>query len=255
MPTPHSGRAPRQLNPTAFLSPLVAGLLKLRRGRWITLRISELFFGLRAFGTENIPTERPVIFVGNHGSHFDAFFSLAVIYRETGNFPVGVAWPGMRDYPFVEDIIQTRIFDVIWQDNEARHSQGLQTLHQMVHRLGLGSSVLILPEGRRNDRLGTFRPGAAAAAILSGSPILPFTLCGVQGLFSSPSGPERFTGKVSFHFHPVIEPECSKNPADLQTGARLLMQKVRNRVASALDYPDAFADNAADTNDQSGRKR
>lgn len=57
------------------------------------LRPSEGYFSPKSYGTENIPTDRPVLFVGNHTIYgvFDPMLIVKSIYQHSGVFPRSLA--------------------------------------------------------------------------------------------------------------------------------------------------------------------
>jgi 1-acyl-sn-glycerol-3-phosphate acyltransferase len=215
----------------------------LKPAAWRTcVRLMEVAFGLRAHGTENVPRNRAVIFAGNHGSHYDGFFSTAAVVRAQRRLPVAVAWTGIRDYPILRDIAESGL-PFIWKDDDDEAvMSGTIILREMAAHVRAGRSLVVHSEGRRNDRLGEFKPGAAAVSLLSRAPVVPFTLCGVQGLFSSLSGPDRFHGRVSIHFHAPLEPGPFREAhEEMAAAADAMTREIRRRVVCCIDYPDASA--------------
>ncbi|WP_250656157.1 lysophospholipid acyltransferase family protein [Alkalimarinus coralli] len=57
------------------------------------LRPSELYFSPKSIGTDNIPKDRPVLFVGNHTIYgvFDPMLIVKSIYQHSGVFPRSLA--------------------------------------------------------------------------------------------------------------------------------------------------------------------
>lgn len=57
------------------------------------IRPSEGYFSPKSYGTENIPTDRPVLFVGNHTIYgvFDPILIIKSIYQHSGIFPRSLA--------------------------------------------------------------------------------------------------------------------------------------------------------------------
>lgn len=204
--------------------------------------IFEALFGLEMHGTDLVPRDRAVIFVGNHGSHYDGLFSLVIAFKLRGTIPVMVAWSGIRKIPYLAQVFDSGALPTVFADDPGRDTTGDRAgaLDQMVSYLQSGKNVVVHAEGRRYDELATFQEGAAFAAIESGAPVVPFTLRGVQGLWKALPRPDRWHGKVSVHFHAPVDPA---DYADLprRKAIEAITAEVRRRVASALDYPDGRA--------------
>jgi len=199
-------------------------------------------FGLQRHDEACIPRSRPLIFAGNHGSHWDGLFSITAMFEVLGEPPTMLAWGGVADFPGSREVVATAAVEVILTDPSS-HS-GLRGANAPVLRKALtalrrGQSVVLHAEGRRGDALGPFKGGAAFLARHTGAPIVPFTLRGVHGLWRNLPWPDRWHGSVSVHFHPAIDPAAyahllSRDATAAMTG------ELRRRVVSALDYPDSL---------------
>jgi 1-acyl-sn-glycerol-3-phosphate acyltransferase len=198
-------------------------------------------FGLELVNVANVPRDRTLIFAGNHASHYDGLFAMTSVWLIQRRDPAAVAWSGVRNLPVGRQAVATGALDLILAD------EGPMTAHKaaallggVIDRLEAGRSVVLHAEGHRREALGEFMQGAAVAALLTGVAIVPFTLRGVHGLWSSLAWPARPRGKVSVVFHPPLDPgEYSHLP--LREGAPAMTAELRRRVASAIDYPDALA--------------
>lgn len=129
----------------------------------------------RAIGTENVPTDGPVILAPNHFSNMDHFFCGVFLRRKIhfmaksqlfGNpigdyiFRVGGVFPVMRGHHDQEPFI---------------------TAHTIFER---GGCVLIYAEGGRSRTkgLGQPRPGVGRLALESGVPVVPVAIHGSQNV-------------------------------------------------------------------------
>jgi len=191
-------------------------------------------FGLRVRGFEHVPRDRACVFVANHGSHYDGFFLFAAISHEDPRGLVPVAWDGLLDYPILGGLLRSVQAVPVAYQNAAGMGR-MDNIRAMIGHLQAGRHVVVQPEGRRDDRLGPFHPGAAAAALGAGAPLVPVTLRGVQPLFKELGHMPRLHGRVELVFHPPLF------PAGEAAEAPVWMRRARERVASALDYPDALA--------------
>ncbi|MEA3209658.1 MAG: hypothetical protein QOE70_2715 [Chthoniobacter sp.] len=198
-------------------------------------------FGLKRHGEEFIPPERPLIFAGNHASHWDGLFSITAVYEVLGEPPAIVAWGGVRRLPGTREIVETGALSLIVADEKRTAATGARVVAAIIAQLKSGRSVVLHAEGRRGDALGPFKPGAAFASLQTGAPIIPFTLRGVHGLWRELPWPDRWHASVGVHFHPPIEPARYAHLFRREAVAAMTAE-LRCRVASAIDYPDALAD-------------
>ncbi len=129
-------------------------------------------------GLENIPKDRPALFVGNHRSIFDVILMAPLLPRpfviiakkELGQIPLLHFW--MR-----------RIHCLFLDRTDIR--AGAQMVTDAAGSLKAGSSVLIFPEGTRTKeegRLGEFKGGSFKIAIRAGAPVVPITLIGTGNI-------------------------------------------------------------------------
>jgi 1-acyl-sn-glycerol-3-phosphate acyltransferase len=211
---------------------------------WRSIR---MLFGLRFEDLENVPARRPLIFVANHGSHYDGLFAKTAVSQVLGREVTAVAWGGIRGFPFAHHAIEAGAFSLILTEEHGDTTDDrAAVLEQMIKRLRRGESLFLMGEGMPGRALAKFKDGAAYAALQTGTLIVPMTLRGIQPLWQDLPWPKRWHGKVSIHFHPPVD------PADYRTlswreAVDAVTAEVRRRVASAIDYPDALAATSAPT--------
>lgn len=131
-------------------------------------------------GKENIPTDVPVLFVGNHRSYFDI-----LIYHESIGTPVGfIAKKEMRKIPLLP-LYMDDIGCLFLDRNDIR--QGMETIKQGSEFMKMGHSMVLFPEGTRNqtDTLLPFKEGGYKMAEKSKSPIVPVAISGSDLLLES----------------------------------------------------------------------
>ncbi|MFE3072535.1 lysophospholipid acyltransferase family protein [Streptomyces sp. NPDC059247] len=132
-------------------------------------------------GVEHIPATGPVILAGNHLAVCDTFFLYAAV-------PRAVAVLGKEEYftrPGVGGRLLARYYrrlGVLPVDRYGGPSAAravLDTGHGVLHGGGL---LALYPEGTRSPdgRLYRGRPGAAALALVTGAPLLPFGITGTD---------------------------------------------------------------------------
>jgi 1-acyl-sn-glycerol-3-phosphate acyltransferase len=203
---------------------------------WAHFSIWRLLFKCRMENLPDLSRDSPVIFAGNHGSHFDTLFVHEFLRRRLKRTGRLVAWDQMANIPIVRWLIYG--FEAI---PVSQHKEAL-ALRKMIQTLRVGSDLWIFSEGQRNDVLGPFRLGAAVASLMTGCAIIPFSLRGVQPLFKNLPWPDRLCGNVSMRFHRALHPQIYLGKfAELRTAAEEMTADVRASVASGIDYPDGMS--------------
>jgi 1-acyl-sn-glycerol-3-phosphate acyltransferase len=143
-------------------------------------------------GAENIPADGPVLFVGNHRSYFDI-----LIYHETIKKPAGfIAKKEIRKFPLLP-LYMDDIGCIFLDRNDLK--QGLATINLGAEYMKQGHSMILFPEGHRNqtDELLPFKEGGYKMAEKSKSPIVPVAISGSDLLLES-------APKKGVHKHDVI---------------------------------------------------
>lgn len=144
----------------------------------LELKLSGCHVEIR--GKENIPTDVPVLFVGNHRSYFDI-----LIYHESIGTPVGfIAKKEMRKIPLLP-LYMDDIGCLFLDRNDIK--QGMETIKQGAEFMKMGHSMVLFPEGTRNqtDNLLPFKEGGYKMAEKSKSPIVPVAISGSDLLLES----------------------------------------------------------------------
>ena len=116
-----------------------------------------------AIGVENIPTDKPVLFVGNHRGFFDVIISYTYIKTRAAY----VAKKEMAKVPILR----------VWMRN-IRCLSGIEYIKD-------GTSLVIFPEGTRNKGEGVmeFHAGSFKLAEKSHSLIIPVTQNNTSAIF------------------------------------------------------------------------
>jgi 1-acyl-sn-glycerol-3-phosphate acyltransferase len=144
----------------------------------LELKISGCHVEVR--GKENIPTDTPVLFVGNHRSYFDI-----LIYHEVIGTPVGfIAKTEMKKVPLLPYYMDD-IGCLFLDRNDIR--QGMEIIKQGTEYMKQGHSMVLFPEGTRNqtNTLLPFKEGGYKMAEKSKSPIVPVAISGSDLLLES----------------------------------------------------------------------
>ncbi len=175
--------------------------------RAVLTPIAVGLYRTRAIGTENVPTEGPVLLAPNHFSNMDHFFAGVYLRRHirfmaksqlfgapglTQIFKYGGVFPVRRGY----------------KDEEA-----FETVHRIFERDGM---VLVYAEGGRSRTggLGEAKPGIGRIALENGIPVVPVA---IHGSASVRKWKKLVMPKVTVQFgEPMSFPEISEPTRDQQ---------------------------------------
>lgn len=134
---------------------------------------------LVVLGEENVPKDKPVLYVGNHTSFFDIIITYARVPGLTGY----VAKKSVAKVP-VLGLWMKRVHCLFLDRDNIK--EGLKTILEAIEKVKSGISVFIFPEGTRNktpDTLLEFKGGSFKIAEKSGCPIVPVTLVNASDIF------------------------------------------------------------------------
>ena len=132
-------------------------------------------------GFENIPQDRPVLYVGNHRSYFD----ILVGYTTAPGLLGFVAKKEMEKIPLLSKWMLNVNCLFLDRDNI---KEGLKTILAGIEKIRRGVSVWIFPEGTRNkneqlSNLLPFKEGSLKIAEKSGCPVVPVAIKGTADVF------------------------------------------------------------------------
>ncbi len=207
-------------------------LLISERGDRVSFFFIRLWAGIWSFlsgvryevhGLEYIDRSKPYIYIFNHRSFVDApVIPLAIPQevrsigkKELSRIPVFGLVVGML---------------AIWVDRSSAESRR-NSLEKLVQFLTQGISIVVAPEGTRNDTdeiLLPFQKGAFRLAIDTGIPILPMAIIGSDkimrrgSLLLSP-------GKVNVYFSSPLSP-----PSPSETAVSEFSERCRNRLEAMI---------------------
>ena len=207
---------------------LVPGIRRRRRLVSLCARLSLRLAGVTTDvrGLEKLPSGDCVV-VANHASYIDGVivqgylppsFSY-VIKGEMQNFPVVGLMLRRIGSKFVER------FEASGSARDAR---------QLLRAASAGESLAFFPEGTfiKEPGLGRFRPGAFAAAIRAGVPVVPVVISGSRRILPAQQ-------KLPRHGHlrlDVLNPIEPSNAAFASSKA--LAELARRRILEVLEEPD-----------------
>ncbi len=159
--------------------------VKAKSSLWIVQRAFDtiLFLAgtrIEVKGRENIPDDRPVLYVGNHRSYFDIVIGYRLVKGECGF----VAKKEMYRIPFLRRWMKN--LHCLFLDRK-NIREGLKTILAGIDYVKQGISIWIFPEGTRNKGPGMmdFKEGSMKIAEKSGCPIIPVAMTGTAEIFET----------------------------------------------------------------------
>ena len=178
-------------------------------------------------GYENIPQDRPVLYVGNHRSYFD----ILVGYTTVPGLMGFVAKKEMEKIPLLSKWMLN--VNCLFLDRN-NIKEGLKTILAGIEKVRRGVSVWIFPEGTRNPNediteLLPFKEGSLKIAEKSGCPVIPVAMTGTAEVlekhfpFITPSHITIYYGKP--FYVKELEAEDRKHPGAYTRNVLIRMLK------------------------------
>lgn len=188
---------------------------------WARIWCSLSGFRFEIHGREHINPKQPYIYIFNHRSFFDApIIPMAI--------PQQVRALGKKELSKIPVFGWVVGKLAIWVDRDNPESRK-ESIPKLIKILEKGISIVVAPEGTRNDSknlLLPFRKGAFRLSVETGIPILPFAIIGADtihkrgSLLLSP-------GKVRIYFSKPIYPDPEPDMEELE-------EKCRNKLEAML---------------------
>ncbi|MEN2282371.1 lysophospholipid acyltransferase family protein [Algoriphagus sp. SE2] len=178
-------------------------------------------FRFEIHGRDHIDVKQPYIYIFNHRSFFDAPIIPIAIPQQVR----ALGKKELSKIPFFGWVVGKL---AIWVDRDNPESRK-ESIPKLIEILNKGISIVVAPEGTRNDTEGLllpFRKGAFRLSMETEIPIMPFAIIGADtihkrgSLFLSP-------GKVKIYFSKPIHPDDHHSIDDLA-------EKCRNRLEIML---------------------
>ena len=136
---------------------------------------------LTVIGKENIPTDRPVLYIGNHRSIFDVVTTYPCFPNPTGV----ISKKSIEKVPGLS--IWMRFLHCLFLDRDDMR-QGLKVILSGIDQIKSGISMCVFPEGTRNktdEPLLPFHAGSFKLAEKTGCPIVPMALTNTADIFEN----------------------------------------------------------------------
>jgi 1-acyl-sn-glycerol-3-phosphate acyltransferase len=191
--------------------------------RWLVMAVFKTYFRIEASGTENVPTQGPVILAPNHVSYLDPLWVSVSIKRPLRY----MTWDKMTRLPLLGTLMQAYgAFPVNLEKGDR------QALKFSLTHLKSGGGLVIFPEGARTRTGKTlpFKPGVVKLALDTQTPVVPVTIIGGYRAFSPYHFfPRPYKVKIIYH-----EPRNLALPDD-ETQAKSFMQSEAERLQKIVD--------------------
>lgn len=176
-------------------------------------------------GRENIPTDRAVLYVGNHRSLLDIVMAVMTI-----PVPVGfISKIELMKVPLLP-ILMRDINCLFLDRNDNR--QGLKVILQAIEQVKGGQSMFVFPEGTRSKEEGKFLPfhaGSFKIATKAKAPVVPVSIVGTGDVLDD-HFPKVKAAKVVVEFCEPIE------TADMgRDELKELPERVRDIIVGAYE--------------------
>ena len=137
---------------------------------------------LTVIGEENVPTDTPVLYIGNHRSFFDVPITYPRCPIRTGY----IAKKEMEKVPLLSTWMK-RLHCLFLDRKDIK--QGLKTILAAIEKVISGISICIFPEGTRNNgeelSMLPFRDGALKIAEKTGCAIIPISMNNTADIFEA----------------------------------------------------------------------
>ncbi len=191
--------------------------------RGTLLLLMRILFRIEHHGSENIPSEGPLILAANHVTYFDPPWISVRVYRTVRI----MTWDKLFVPPAGWILRWFGAFPVSLSNPE---SSAYRAALRVLRR---GEALMIFPEGGRSPdgSLMPFKSGAARLALRTGAAIVPVAVHGGERVWSKKMVFPR-PAKVHIYYLPPIRPEQFPGNADE------LIEQVRERIASGLRAAD-----------------
>ena len=163
---------------------------------------------LTVIGEENVPTDVPVLYIGNHRSFFDVPITYPRCPIRTGY----IAKKEMEKVPLLSTWMK-RLHCLFLDRNDLK--QGLKTILTAIEKVKSGISICIFPEGTRNRNADEtdmlpFHEGSFKIATKAKCPIIPIAINNSADIFEA-HFPKMSPAKVVVEYgKPIYPDELSK---------------------------------------------
>jgi 1-acyl-sn-glycerol-3-phosphate acyltransferase len=207
-------------------------LLISKRGDKIAFVFIRIWAGIWSFlsgvryefhGLDHIDPSKPYIYIFNHRSFVDAPVIPLAIPQEVRS----IGKKELSKIPVFGTVVGRL---AVWVDRSSAESRRI-SVEKLVQFLNQGKSIVVAPEGTRNNSsepLLPFQKGAFRLAVETQTPILPMAIIGADKIMRKGSlllSP----GKVNVYFSSPLTP-----PSPSETALHEFSEKCKNRLEAMI---------------------
>lgn len=129
-------------------------------------------------GEENVITDAPVLYIGNHRSFFDTVIG----YSRCPNLTGFISKDSVRKVPIL-NLWMERLYCLFLDRNNTR--DGLRVVLSAIEYIKKGISIYVFPEGTRTrtGEMSPFKEGTFKIATKTGCPIIPVAFSNTEDIF------------------------------------------------------------------------
>lgn len=151
-------------------------------------------------GLENIPSDRSVVYIGNHQGLMDIPLLLGYIPYQKAF----IAKIEILKVPMISDWMKLMKCVFLARKNPR---QSVEAMHQGMENVKKGYSMVIFPEGTRSKGgpVKEFKPGSFKLAFQSSADIVPVTIDGTWKIYEEHKNIK--PAKIKLTIHPVVKTE------------------------------------------------
>ena len=173
-------------------------------------------------GIENVPTDRSVVYIGNHQGIFDIPLLLGYIPYQKAF----IAKIEILKIPMLSDWM--KLMKCVFLARKSPR-QSVEAMHQGIENVKNGYSMVIFPEGTRSKGgpVKEFKPGSFKLAFQAEADIVPVTIDGTWKIYEEHK--KINPAKIKLTIHPAVKTE-GLNKEEL----REIPAQVQKIVESAL---------------------
>jgi 1-acyl-sn-glycerol-3-phosphate acyltransferase len=173
-------------------------------------------------GIENVPTDRSVVYIGNHQGIFDIPLLLGYIPYQKAF----IAKIEILKIPMLSDWM--KLMKCVFLARKSPR-QSVEAMHQGIENVKNGYSMVIFPEGTRSKGgpVKEFKPGSFKLAFQAEADIVPVTIDGTWKIYEEHK--KINPAKIKLTIHPAVKTE-GLNKDEL----REIPAQVQKIVESAL---------------------
>ncbi len=167
--------------------------------RWALSQVRMSGAKVKVLGHENIPNDRPVLFISNHQSNFDTALMMCFVDKPKGF----ISKHEMKKIPLLRTWMKH--MECVFMDRSSLR-RSAEAIAEGVKILKGGQSLVIFPEGTRSKGgpMGEFKAGSFKLATKAGVPIVPITLKDTYKLMELNNSKIK-PAEVEMHIHPPVE--------------------------------------------------